>query len=83
VRTDVRIPAGTDAGATTVRLFGTRSEVVADVDLQVAAAETTLAPSGSADLVPLVAAALALVTAAGCLFSVLGRRGGRPTIRRA
>jgi hypothetical protein len=34
--------------------------------------------------VPLAAAAVALVAAAGYLFSVVGRpRGGRPTIRRA
>jgi hypothetical protein len=84
VQTDVRIPGGTDAGATTVHLTGTRSEVVADVDLQVAAAEAALAPSRSADVVPLAAAAVALIAAAGCLFSVVGRpRGGRPTIRRA
>jgi hypothetical protein len=85
VRTDVRIPDGTGAGATTVHLTGTQSEVVADVDLQVAAAETTLTPSGDAgDIVPLVAAAVALVAAAGYLFSVVGRRRGhRPTIRRA
>jgi hypothetical protein len=84
VQTDVRIPGRTDAGTTTVHLTGTQSEVVADVDLQVAAAETSLAPAGSADLVPLAAAAVALVAAAGYLFSVVGRpRGGRPTIRRA
>lgn len=83
VQTDVRIPGGTDAGATTVHLMGTQSEVVADVALQVAAAETALAPDGSADVVPLVAAAVALVAAAGHLFSVVGRRGSRPTIRRA
>jgi hypothetical protein len=84
VQTDVRIPGGTDAGATTVHLTGTQSEVVADVELQVAAAETPLAPSGSVDIVPLAAAAVALVAAAGFLFSVVGRpRGGRPTIRRA
>jgi hypothetical protein len=84
VRADLRIPGGTDAGATTVHLTGTQSEIVADVDLRVAAAETALAQDGSADIVPLVAAAIALVAAAGYLFSVVGRpRGGRPTIRRA
>jgi hypothetical protein len=84
VQADVRIPDGTDAGAATVHLTGTESEIVADVELQVAAAETPLAASGSADLVPLAAAALALVAATGCLFSVVGRhRGSRPTVRRA
>jgi hypothetical protein len=86
VRTEVRIPDGTGAGAATVHLTGTQSEVVADVDLQVAAAETTLTPAASdtSDVVPLVAAAVALVAAAGYLFSVVGRnRGNRPTIRRA
>jgi hypothetical protein len=84
VQADLRIPGGTDAGATTVHLTGTQSEIVADVDLRVAAAETALAQDGSADIVPLVAAAIALVAAAGYLFSVVGRpRGGRPTIRRA
>jgi uncharacterized membrane protein len=86
VRTDVRIPDGTGAGAATVHLTGTQSEVVADVDLQVAAAETTLTPAASqtSGIVPLVVAAVALVAAAGYLFSVVGRRhGNRPTIRRA
>ena len=59
------------------------SENVANVDLQVAAASKPLAPSGESDLVPLVAAALALVAATGGLFSVVAGRGNRPTIRRA
>jgi uncharacterized membrane protein len=83
VRAEVRVPEGTGAGAATVHLFGTRSEAEADVDLRVAAAST---PAGSqaGDIVPLVAAAVTLVAAAGSLFSVLGRqRGNRPTIRRA
>lgn len=84
VRAELRIPEGTEAGAATVHLMGTRSEIVADVDLQVAAAEAPLATSGTADLVPLVAAAVALVTATGGLFSVVGRqRHTRATIRRA
>jgi hypothetical protein len=86
VRTAVRIPRGTGPGAATVHLTGTQSEIVADVDLVVAAAETRLTPAGSATggIVPLVAAAVALVAAAGYLFSVLGRRrGNRPTTRRA
>jgi hypothetical protein len=81
VRVDVRIPDGTDPGAATAHLTGTESEIVADVDLRVAAAETSL-DAGSADLVPLVAAALALVAAAAGLFSVVGRHGGsRRTVR--
>jgi hypothetical protein len=69
-----------------VDLTGTQSEVVADVGLQVAAAQTTLTPaaSGAGDVVSIVAAAAALVAAACYLFSVVGRRhGDRPTIRRA
>jgi hypothetical protein len=84
VQADVRIPDGTDAGDTTVHLFGTQSEIVADVDLRVAAAETSLGAAGSTGIVPLVAAALALVAASGGLFSVVGRhRGSRPTVRSA
>ena len=45
--------------------------------------DTPLATSGDSDVVPLVAAAVALVAAAGYLFSIVGRRGHRPTIRRA
>lgn len=82
VRADVHIPDGTGAGATTLRLFGTQSEIATDVGLRVAAAETPLAGSGSVGLVPLLAAAAALVAAAGFLFSVLVRgRGSRATIR--
>jgi len=86
VRTEVRIPDGTEPGAATVHLTGTQSEIVADVDLRVAAAETALTPAASetGGIVPLVVAAVALVAAAGYLFSVVGRRrGDRPTIRRA
>ena len=84
VQADVRIPAGTDAGMATVHLTGTESEIVADVDLRVASAGSPLAASGSSDVVPLAAAALALVAAAGGLFSVAGpHRGGRATVRRA
>ena len=86
VRTEVRIPDGTEVGAATVHLTGTQSEIVADVHLRVAAAETALTPAASetSGIVPLVVAAVALVAAAGYLFSVVGRRrGNRPTIRRA
>ena len=84
VQTEVRIPDGTGPGAATVLLTGTQSETVADVDLQVAAAETAMSTAGAGNTVPLLAAAVALVAAAGYLFSIVGRpRGGRPTIRRA
>jgi len=83
VQTDLRIPGGTDPGATTVHLTGTQSETVADVDLQVAAAEMPLATSADAGIVPLAAAAVALIAASGYLFAVVARRGHRPTIRRA
>jgi hypothetical protein len=83
VRVDVRIPDGTGSGAATAHLTGTESETVADVGLLVAAAETSL-DAGSADLVPLVAAALALVAAAAGLFAVVGRHGrSRRTVRSA
>jgi hypothetical protein len=81
VHADVRIPEGTDAGAATARMMGAESEVMTDVALQVAAAERPVALDGAADVVPLAAAALALVTAAASLFSVLGRqRAGRRPI---
>ena len=83
VQTEVRIPDGTAAGPATVDLFGARSEIVTDVDLQVAAAESVL-DSGSSDIVPLVAAAVALVAAVGGLVSVVGRqRPHHPTTRSA
>ena len=84
VQTEVRIPDGTAAGPATVDLFGTESELVADVALQVAAAESPLLDSGSSDIVPLVAAAVALVAAVGGLVSVAGRqRPHHPTTRSA
>jgi hypothetical protein len=84
VQIEVRIPDGTAAGPATVDLFGTRSEIVTDVDLQVAAAESPVLDSGSSDIVPLVAAAVALVAAVGGLVSVAGRqRPHHPTTSRA
>jgi hypothetical protein len=84
VQIEVRIPDGTAAGPATVDLFGTRSEIVTDVDLQVAAAESPVLDSGSSDIVPLVAAAVALVAAVGGLVSVAGRqRPHHPTTRSA
>ena len=60
-----------------MHLVGADSEIVADVDLQVAAAEIPLTSDGAGDIVPLAAAAVALVAAAGGLAAVAGpRRGG-------
>ena len=84
VSTEVRIPDGTEAGPATVALFGTQSEIVTDVDLQVAGAERPVVRAGAGDLVPLTAAAIALVAAVGGLVSVAGRqRTRRPTVRSA
>jgi hypothetical protein len=77
VQTEVRIPDGTEAGPATVDMFGTRSEIVADVDLQVASAEMPILDDGVGDLVPLTAAAVALVVAVGGLVSVVGRQRPR------
>jgi len=85
VQTDVRIPSGTEAGPATVHIEGVESDVVADVALQVAAAPMPIAGDGAGDIVPLAAAAVALVAAVGGLFSVVGRQRSHrhPTIRRA
>ena len=77
VQTEVRIPSGTDAGPATMDLVGADSDLVAGVALQVAAAETPLAADGAGDVVPLTAAAVALVLAVGGLASVVGRRHTR------
>jgi hypothetical protein len=87
VQAEVRIPDRTAAGPATVDLVGDRSAVVADVALQVAGSETALRGDGVGDLVPLTAAAVALVASVGALVSVAGRqrsagRGAR-TVRRA
>jgi len=73
VQIEVRIPDDTAAGTATMDMFGHRSELVADVDLQIAGYTETVG-DGIGDLVPLVAAAAALVTSVGGLFSVTGRR---------
>jgi hypothetical protein len=78
VRTEVRIPARTAAGPATVDLVGTDSAVVADLALEVAAAESELS-AGAVDVLPLTAAAVALVLSVGGLVSVAG--GGRHTPR--
>jgi hypothetical protein len=74
VQIEVRIPSGIDAGATTVDMFGHRSEMVADVELQIAGHESATGDSGVADLIPLVAAATALVATAAGFVSVAGRQ---------
>jgi hypothetical protein len=74
VRAEVRIPHRTAAGPATVDLVGDDSAVVADVALQVAGSETALPGDGVGDLVPLTAAAIALVAAVAGLVSVAGTR---------
>ena len=75
MRAEVRIPDRTESGPATVNLVGDDSEFVAGVDLQVAAAS---APAGDDDgagtLVPLVAAAAALVATVAGFVSVAGRQ---------
>ncbi len=72
VQVEVRIPQRTGEGRTTVDLIGADSAVVADVQLQVAGAERAMSGDGWADLVPLTAAAVALVGSAAGLVSVAG-----------
>ena len=76
VSTDIRIPAGTATGPTTVDLVGDVSSVTADVALEVAAATQPAGDDGVAALLPLVAAAVALVGSVAGLVSVAGRRLG-------
>jgi hypothetical protein len=85
VEIEVRIPAGTAAGPARVDLVGHRSETTADVELQVAAHATAVSGSGLADLVPLVAAATALVSTVAGLVSVAGRQrdSNRSSLRSA
>ena len=71
VRIEVRIPSRTGAGPARVDMFGHRSEVVADVRLQIAGSESSV---GDTELVPLVAAATALVVTAAGLVSVGSRQ---------
>ena len=74
VQIEVRLPSGIAAGPATVDMFGHRSEMVADVDLQIAALESTVGGSGLRDLIPLVTAAAALVATAAGVVSVAGRQ---------
>jgi hypothetical protein len=85
VQTDIRIPAGTATGPTTVDLVGDDSAVTADVALEVAAATGPVGDDGVATLVPLVAAAVALVGSVAGLVSVAGRQlaHGRAPVARA
>ncbi len=82
VRADVRIPQHTETGRTTVSLVGADSDVVAGVDLRVAAVTAPSGDDGAAALVPLVAAATALVASAAGLVSVAGRQGRVSSRRR-
>ncbi|CAA9249275.1 MAG: hypothetical protein AVDCRST_MAG57-2088, partial [uncultured Blastococcus sp.] len=77
VRAEVRIPDRTATGPATVDLVGRDSAVVADVALQVAGAGTELV-AGASDVLPLTAAAAALVLSSGGLVSVAGGRRTGP-----
>ena len=77
VQTEIRIPEGAETGPATMDLVGADSAFVAGVDLQVAAASTPLTSDGVGDIVPLAAAAVALVAAVGGLVSVAGRQHTR------
>ena len=86
VQIEMRLPSGIAAGPATVDMFGHLSETVADVELQIAGFESTVGERGVGDLVPLVAAAAALVATTAGLVSVAGRQRalGRGTpLRRA
>ncbi len=74
VQIEVRIPDRTAAGPATMDMFGHRSELVADVQLQIAGHATTVGDDGLSDLIPLVSAAAALVATVGGLASVAGRK---------
>ena len=73
VQIAVDIPDRTTAGPVTVDMFGHRSELVADVELQIAGYDSAV-DAGLADLIPLVTAATVLVATVGGLVSVAGRQ---------
>lgn len=73
VAVEVRIPERTSAGPARVDMVGHDSETSTDVELQVAA-HASAAGNGLAELVPLVAAASALVATVAALVSVVGRQ---------
>ncbi|HZB20473.1 MAG TPA: hypothetical protein VE463_11620 [Blastococcus sp.] len=72
VQAAFRIPDGAAAGRTTVDLVGNESAVVADLELRIAGVERVVATDDWADLVPLTAAAVALVGSVSGLVSVAG-----------
>jgi hypothetical protein len=74
VQIEVRIPDRTATGPATMDMFGHRSELVADVELQIAGHTSTVGDDGISDLIPLVSAATALVATVGALVSVAGRQ---------
>ena len=74
VQAEVRIPARTSSGVATLDLVGNESEVVAPVLLQVAGSETRVTGDGIGGLLPLTAAAAALVATMAGLVSVAGRQ---------
>jgi hypothetical protein len=74
VEAEIRIPDRTSSGAATLDLVGNESEVVTPVRLRVAGAGTPVRDNGIGDLVPLTAAAAALVAATAGLVSVAGRQ---------
>ncbi len=75
---EIRIPESAAAGRTTVDLVGAESAVVADVEVRIAGSERGVAPDRWADLVPLTAAAAALVGSVSGLLSVAaGQRAAR------
>jgi hypothetical protein len=74
VSIEVRIPNHTATGPTTVDMFGHRSELVADVELQIAGHTSPVGDDGLGALIPLVTAAAALVATVGGLVSVAGRQ---------
>ncbi len=76
VHAQIRIPARTETGRTTVNLVGDDSAVTTGIDLQVAASSAPTGDDGVARLVPLIAAAGALVATAAGLASVAGRQRG-------
>ena len=72
VQAEIRIPKEAAAGRTTVDLVGAESAVVADVELRIAGAERVVATDDWSDLVPLTAAAVALVGSVSGFVSVAG-----------
>jgi hypothetical protein len=74
VQAEVRIPARTSSGAATLDLVGNESDLVAPLQLQVAGSGTPVNGDGIGDLLPLTAAAAALVVTMAGLVSVAGSR---------